>query len=78
MGLFDEESMVEWLRSLKGREKEYVKFLLRRIQEKGDVKTFYGSLVTARKIVIMNKAIGVIGYATLQTPREVYESMKGS
>lgn len=74
--MFDEKSMVEWINGLQGREKDYVKWFANRAIERDDNdRSPFEIMIDARKALILRKAIGVISYATLKTPSEVYKEL---
>ena len=76
--MFDEASMAKWCNGLKGYDKEFVKWFLKNVREHDETKTFKEALIDARMALILRKAIGIIGYAKLKTPREVYKELTGS
>ena len=76
--MFDEKSMVEWCNNLKGKEKEFVKRFVRDVYEHDETKSVEEALILARKAVILAKAVSVIGYAELKTPKEVWRELMGS
>jgi hypothetical protein len=77
--MFDDESIQKWCNSLTGRDKAYVKFIVRNYQREHDYNTsIWEALIYARKAVILRDAINVIAYTQCKTPREVYNELKAS
>lgn len=76
--MFDEKSMFEWVNSLEGKEKEFVRRYLRYVATHDETKSFMNALIDARKAIILSKAISIIGYGELKTPNQVLKELRGS
>jgi hypothetical protein len=74
-GMFDNESLREWINGLSGRDKEYVRQVLRNYAMKHDDATCTEALIYARKAMILRNAINTIAYVQLKTPSEVWNEM---
>lgn len=70
--MFDDTSIKEWCNSLKGRDKEFVRLVIKKyMREHNYNASITEALVHARKAMILRVAIVLTAYIECKTPKEV-------
>ena len=75
---FDAESMLEWFKNLKGKERDFVKRFALNVHNRDESKSPLEALIDARKAFILGKAIGVLAYIELKTPQQIWKELSES